>query len=293
MINSSQMPKKGGGSELRGQDGVATAFGLRGAAFDLDGTLLKSDHSLSPATIEVCHQLQAKGIWLTLASARPPESVLRIAKVLRSAGPLIALNGAIVFLPDREIVYRRALPSQISRDIFARYRCRGDVSLNVYSAFEWFAARQDARTAAEAAIVGFQPTDLTGYDQSQSADKVLLIVEPREQDRLTAELADYAEEIGVSMSKPAYVEITHRDADKGSALSVAASSAGQSLRGILAAGDGENDISMLSRCGFAVAMAHSPEAAKKIAKVIVGSNDDDSLAGFVRQTFAIAGAATG
>ena len=47
---------------------------------------------------------------------------------------------------------------------------------------------------------------------------------------------------------------------------------------------------MLSVCGFPVAMAHSPEIAKKIAKVVVGSNDDDSLARFVQDAFALTAA---
>ncbi len=271
---------------MTGNEAGAAARGLRGAAFDLDGTLLRSDHTLSPAAIEVCRALRAKGIWLTLVSARPPESVRRIAEIVRSAGPLIALNGAVVFSADRQIIHRRSLPSQISREILARYRNRTDISLNVYSAFDWLVARPDARTGAEAAIVGFQPSAMTEDAPFPAADKILLIIDPREQDRLRAELAEYAGHTNVSASKPSYLEITHRDAEKGKALSIAAASAGLSLRDVLAAGDGENDIPMLSVCGFPVAMAHSPEIAKKIAKVVVGSNDDDSLARFVQAAFA-------
>lgn len=263
--------------------GAAT---LRGVALDLDGTLLRSDHTISAATAQVCRQLTATGIWLTVASARPPESVRRFGEFLQSAGPWIALNGAVVFAPDRRIIHRCALPGTVLSDILDRYRNRGDVSVNVYSAFDWLVMRDDPRIDAEAAIVGFRPSLLAGDDTLPVADKVLLIADPAALDEVRRELARHGDQINMALSKASYLEITGRGADKGAALAIAATHAGISLDSVLAAGDGDNDAPMLSVCGFPVAMAHSPSAVKKLARHVVGSNDDDSLARFLAGLFA-------
>ncbi|HKS61771.1 MAG TPA: HAD hydrolase family protein, partial [Xanthobacteraceae bacterium] len=128
----------------------AGAAKLRGVALDLDGTLLRSDHTISAVTLQVCRQLIARGVWLTLASARPPESVRQFGESLGSPGPWIALNGAVVFTPDRRIIHRCALPRDIVTDILRRYRDRNDVSVNIYSGFDWLVLRHDPRSDAEA-----------------------------------------------------------------------------------------------------------------------------------------------
>ncbi|EPM81003.1 Cof-like hydrolase family protein, partial [Pseudomonas syringae pv. actinidiae ICMP 18804] len=41
---------------------------------DIDGTLLRRDHSLSQANIEAIRRLRQAGIHFTLASSRPPRA---------------------------------------------------------------------------------------------------------------------------------------------------------------------------------------------------------------------------
>ena len=43
---------------------------------DMDGTLLKSDHSVSEATKQAIHRIQQKGILVVLISARPLHGIL-------------------------------------------------------------------------------------------------------------------------------------------------------------------------------------------------------------------------
>ena len=57
-----------------------------GVVFDVDGTLLTSANIVSPVMREVCHALANNGVWLTIATARPPFSAGRIADEIGAEG---------------------------------------------------------------------------------------------------------------------------------------------------------------------------------------------------------------
>jgi hydroxymethylpyrimidine pyrophosphatase-like HAD family hydrolase len=50
------------------------------------------------------------------------------------------------------------------------------------------------------------------------------------------------------------------------------------MKDVIAFGDGDGDIEMLSQCGLGVAMANASEAVKSAAHWITTSNDEDGVA---------------
>lgn len=150
------------------------------------------------------------------------------------------------------------------------------VSYGIYSGFDWLVSRYDERIDAEAKIVGLEPTLLPLTTQVwPSADKILLIVAEGQERNICERLMSSTSGIYASVSKPTYIEGTHRAADKATALSMAAGVV--RVASMLAAGDGENDITMRSMCGMSMAMAQSPEIVKRAARFVIGTNDDGSL----------------
>ena len=66
---------------------------------DIDGTLIKSDHSISLATIHVVEKLKENNILVVLVSARPLHSIIPIMEEIGLDGfPVASLNGACVSL---------------------------------------------------------------------------------------------------------------------------------------------------------------------------------------------------
>src|SRR5665213_434314 len=90
---------RGGDMAPVGDEGVAENR-LKGVVFDVNGTLLNSSHQVSPRMQAVCRDLVEKGVWLSIASARPPVSVQKLAAIIGARGPLCALNGAVVLTQD-------------------------------------------------------------------------------------------------------------------------------------------------------------------------------------------------
>ncbi|WP_437727819.1 Cof-type HAD-IIB family hydrolase [Sorangium sp. So ce861] len=263
---------------------------FRGVAFDLDGTLLRSDHSISPEMRSLCSALTGRGLLVTLISSRPPRSVEQIAASLGLPGPWAALNGAFVAGSGGENLGRSPLPEATVEHILARYGRDERISLNLYAGFDWIVQAADRRVRAEADIVGFAPIIDVGFASRLATEKLLMITDEgsRENARLAEELAALDDGIAVARSKDNYIEITRREIDKGRALALIAASRGLSAREMVAAGDGENDIPMLKACGLPIAMGHGPQPLKQAAELIVGSNDDGSLTDAIGRIFGAA-----
>ena len=71
------------------------------------------------------------------------------------------------------------------------------------------------------------------------------------------------ETVNIFHSTPIYIEITAKQANKGTAVQFLAQHLGISLNEVMAIGDGDNDISMLDVVGYPVVMGQSSEQLKK------------------------------
>ncbi|WP_164650905.1 HAD-IIB family hydrolase, partial [Pseudomonas viridiflava] len=60
---------------------------------DIDGTLLRPDHSLRQANIDAVRDLQLAGVHFTLASSRPPRAMREVIEALGIELPTVAFNG--------------------------------------------------------------------------------------------------------------------------------------------------------------------------------------------------------
>ncbi|MBO4900170.1 MAG: HAD-IIB family hydrolase, partial [Lachnospiraceae bacterium] len=98
-------------------------------------------------------------------------------------------------------------------------------------------------------------------------------------DELTPLIGD---RINMVFSNPYYLEFFNREAGKGNAVSVLCKLMNVSVEDTYAAGDEENDMSMIEAAGCGIAMANATDAVKKISDVITTSdNDNDGLAEFI------------
>ena len=83
--------------------------------------------------------------------------------------------------------------------------------------------------------------------------------------------------LAVSSSSRGNLEITHSDAQKGIALSTIAKQLGIDLKDVMALGDNLNDVSMLERVGYSVAMDNAAPEVKTVAKYVTDSNENSGV----------------
>jgi len=76
---------------------------VRLVATDLDGTLLRSDGTISTRTLRALAAIQARGIPIVIVTARPPRAVQALTRQI-VGGLAICGNGAIVYDLAREAI---------------------------------------------------------------------------------------------------------------------------------------------------------------------------------------------
>jgi len=97
---------------------------VRLVALDIDGTLLRSDKTLSPRTRRALERVRERGVRLVLVTGRRYPSAQRVALELGGEVPLVLHNGALVI--ERGSVLRcRLLARAAAREAIAVGRAHG------------------------------------------------------------------------------------------------------------------------------------------------------------------------
>jgi Cof subfamily protein (haloacid dehalogenase superfamily) len=87
---------------------------IRLVALDIDGTLLRSDKTLSPRTRDALERARTGGVRVVLVTGRRYPSARRVADTLGASLPLVLHNGALV-VEDGEVLRCRPLPRAAAR----------------------------------------------------------------------------------------------------------------------------------------------------------------------------------
>ncbi len=247
---------------------------IRLIALDVDGTLLDDQKRLPPANRDALQAARAQGIEIAIASGRMIPTIEPIETLLDLDCSIIAYNGGKVV--SRRATGRRCLAhNPISAGIaerLIRFSLEHGYLLNFYHEDvlyadrtvrhgEEFRAIYSGRTGAR-----YQLTDLDSL-RGASPTKLILLSSPPDCDRLQREFsAEFQSEVNVTRSDPEYLEFMAPGVDKGSALPVLAGDQGISVEEVLAMGDADNDLELVSRAGLGVAVANAGPRVKAAAR---------------------------
>ncbi len=130
---------------------------------DIDGTLVTSNHEVTPATKRSAHALLADGIRLALASSRPPRAIKPIAAALGLEAPFAAFNGGLILSGDGSGIAASTLDASVTLAIKDIAR---DLGLDVwlYDSHDWWASERTPFVDREEHTAGFAAT-FSGYDE--------------------------------------------------------------------------------------------------------------------------------
>jgi len=248
---------------------------------DIDGTLVRSDKSLSEQTIAAARRLMAAGVPIALISARPPSGMLWMAQALGLTTPLAAFNGGTIIQPDGRILSAARLSPETAQQALALIDRPGVVKW-LFRAGRWHVDRLDGtHDVAERKAANQQP--IVGGDFGQLLDAVDKIVAVSEDHAMLAGLEpQVAGALGtaatVIRSQVYYLDITAPAANKGDGVAALAAAAGVPLAAVAAIGDQRNDMAMFRRAGLSIAMGQGPDEVRACAMRVTGSNDEDGVA---------------
>ena len=218
-------------------------------ATDVDGTLTSKAHGISTGAIQTIRGLEARGIPVILASARPYPILNILREYLGTSGAIVCENGGHV---DYGGESRLLGDNEECREVYHRLKeAHGD-------------------RVQEAWTNRYNMVDLA-IERTLEREEVLTVLSEFPKLRL--------------IDSGFFYHILARDVDKGKGLRAAAEMMGAETSEIVAIGDSEVDIELLQEAGYGVAVGNASDVLKEIADLVTKGENGEGFREAVKRLF--------
>lgn len=264
---------------------------------DLDGTLLRSDASLSEYSVKKIKEFYEKGILFSVATARSMITGGQLLKGIPLSAPAVLMNGVFVydFTENKVIKYCKigSEPYRKVLDIFEKHALHPNVfsfdgeRLSIQcagidtEAMQWFFDTRvemlDGRFYKVKSLYALPENQNPVYFNFFAPKGLLLPVTQELKDVDGIDFAFYPD----MYTNGWLLEIFADSASKANALKFLKEYI--NAERTVAFGDNFNDIPMLKTADASVAVANAVDEVKKIADIIIGENNSDSVVKFIAE----------
>ncbi len=256
-------------------------------AIDLDGTLLRSDKSISERTVQTVAAVTGRGVSVVLASARPPRGVRAFCQRLGLHGVHVSYNGALIYHnAGQRHLYHQPVDGALAKRIVGLARqIEPSVVVNIEILDRWYTDRVDPALHVETSKQA-QPDYLGPIEAciDQPVTKMMFLAPPGLLLPVRSAIEQaYGHQIAVVISDRHVVQVVHARVNKAHALQWIVADLGISARQVMAIGDAPNDVEMIRWAGLGVVVENGWHEARLEADVVVASNDDDGVADALRR----------
>jgi Cof subfamily protein (haloacid dehalogenase superfamily) len=251
-------------------------------ATDLDGTLVRSDDTVSAYTHEVLDRVRAAGIRIVGATGRGPRLAELTRNDIRAADFLVlAQGGWVLDLADPVPLRAERLPGHVLTTVLADL----EVEVGPLSVMVEALEHPDAPLWGDLDPTWRYPVAVQERPRAECLTGDVIKAFARSFDRHVDDLLAAAQRIvpasvaSVTQAGLNYVEICPPGVDKGTGLAVVAQSLGVDPADVLVFGDMPNDLPMFAWAGWSrVAVANAHPSILDVADEVTLTNDEDGVA---------------
>lgn len=259
---------------------------------DLDGTLLTDDQTISPGTREALDGFISRGNYFAISTGRSLESARTVQCELNLEYPgsyILSYNGAHIWETDTgKTVFKTVVPLEAVADIQA-IASRMHVHCQTYS--DTHIITPEINECVRHYRQYIHTPVLVSEDLAAALEEPpckMLGLDLHDHEKLAAFsdaiLSRWGDILTCTYSNPSYLEIISKKAGKGPAVKQICAHLQIPVENAIAAGDGENDISMIEAAGLGIAMCNASPAVIRAADAVTAEdNNHDGLAPFLRQ----------
>jgi Cof subfamily protein (haloacid dehalogenase superfamily) len=257
-------------------------------ATDLDGTLVRSDGTVSAYTREVLAELDRRGVPVVFVTGRPLRWAEDVFAYVGGHGLAIVSNGGLVWDVARSDVHLlRPIEPAVGLEVCGLVRAAVPGST--------FAVESLAGIALEPAFLERHPVPEGArrgpVEELFDGPAVKLLA--RHEELAPQEFWDLAaaaagERVVVTWSSTsALLEMSAAGVTKASTLELICADRGIAAEDVIAFGDMPNDLPMLSWAGTAYAMADAHPTVTEVAAHVAPGHDDDGVAQVLAGVFGL------
>lgn len=242
---------------------------------DLDGTLLRSNKTLSDHSVEFLKKCKRAGNELVYATGRPPRDTYKHIPHELKNDIVICYNGAIV-IKGNDVLYKKEILKKTVLeiiDVSKRYSMNNiclEINDNLYSNFD---------VADYFGKIPCEILDLKELD-FEAVFKVIICnnqsINPELLEHLPKECR------GIITDNGTLCQIMHSEVSKWNSIKYVLDHLNYDSSDVIAFGDDYNDLEMIENCGTGVAMANAVHELKSVANFVTKSNDEDGVVSFLQ-----------
>ena len=262
---------------------------IAGVVTDLDGTLLRSDGTLSGDTRVAVEACRRRGIPFVVATARTPRAVRKVDGY-QLLGLMTCANGAVVWdASSDELVSASCF---VAADLLgALDRLRAAVSGVAVALLSPEVMYLDHLSAALRSNGSSGAIRVADFGDPLRDDKIILACVRHAElgaEALIDSVAQSFEQIGIaSFAGRSTVEVVAVGRNKATATERALHEFRLRLDEVLAFGDMPNDLPLFDAACWSCAVSNAHPLVLAAADEVVPSNDDDGVASTIRAVFAL------
>jgi hypothetical protein len=259
-------------------------------ATDIDGTLIRSDRTLSRRTADLLDRLTAEGTPVALVTGRPLRWLTQLYDQLREPLPAVCANGAVVYDPDTdEVLHATPLDCDLLVEVARRLRAAvPDVALAVEvddgrrlrHERTWPVRWEEGDPAIRLVT---EPAELTSVPAVKLLARSAFHGSDAFAELVSGQLGGIAE--ATHSSDSGLVEISAAGVTKAAGLAWLCEREGIARDEVLAFGDMPNDVPLLTWAGRSVAVGNAHPAVLAVADEVTLTNNEDGVAAYLEKLF--------
>ena len=249
---------------------------------DLDGTLLRNDHTVSAENLEAIEYFKANGGAFTIVTGRVPRSAAQIYEKVKPNVPICCMNGGAIYDHIKgEYVWTRALPTEALTLVEYVGEKLDDVGIQINTFDKIYFTKENSAMENFRKITGMPNLVRRIEDIDEPIAKVVFgYMENEDIERLIELLRAHplSSKFDFIRSERQLYELLPRGNSKGDVLTRLAEHLGIEMSRTVAVGDYNNDVSMLRAAAVGVAVSNASEEALAAADYVTVSNEEHAIA---------------
>lgn len=251
---------------------------------DYDGTIAGSNNKISEKNLSAVMDFISRGGIFVLSSGRATDGISRILLAQGLTGLLSSFNGAVLYnLNDKKIIASKCVTADLCKR-FIKFAAEKGLYYHIYGETGFNYPFETERTSLYEKLTlvkGAKIEDIYSFVDKTGMEtpKILVFDDKDKLDTYFDDIYNLMPECDVVRSTDNMIDINLKGVNKGYALDLIAESFGVKVEDIIAVGDAGNDLAMIERECFSVAVSNATEEIKMVADVVLPvSNDQDAIA---------------
>ncbi len=251
---------------------------LKALLIDVDGTLLKSDRTISDAVVAALQRLRDKGFIVALSTGRQfPVLNYVFDRIGHQGLHIVSGGGQVVDAGNNSVVWENSISSDDAKWLVEEMKNLGSDPI---------VGKQDALYGYPEFVESAKshpwkiPVKLMSELGDDWSSPLITVHQINEESAQFLENQDRLQVVKMfaSRSGHTYYDVTAKGVTKIDGIEKWAELNKVKLSEIAGVGDGANDVEFLQAVGKSFAMANSIDEVMSVADVIVGSNEEDGVA---------------